>query len=94
MRLEGVSTFDSGNWTLRLFFQTETEMAMTSSQIYLHTYERRIRENGTASKWVEAKFEVVVNQLPSLTTEADLPILADVSFQTFLLFWIENIRHL
>ena len=69
-------------------------MAMTSSQIYLHTYERRIRENGTASKWVEAKFEVVVNQLPSLTTEADLPILADVSFQTFLILWIQNICHL
>ena len=39
----------------------------------------RIRENGTESNWVDAKFEVVVNPLPSLTTEADLPILADVS---------------
>ena len=39
----------------------------------------RIRENGTESNWVDAKFELVVNPLPSLTTVADLPILADVS---------------
>ena len=48
-------------------------------------FTTRIRQNGTASKWVEAKFEVVVNPLPSLTTEADLPILVDVSF--FFLLW-------
>jgi len=53
MKLEGVSTYDNGNWTLR------------------------IRENGTESGWVDAKFEVVVNPLPSLTTKTDLPVLAD-----------------
>ena len=46
-------------------------------------FTNRIRENGTASKWVEAKFEVAVDPLPSLTTEADLPILVDVSFFFF-----------
>ena len=70
MRLEGVSTYDNGNWTLRLF------VADPHLKI---SFVRRIRENGTDSNWVEAKFEVVVNPLPSLTTQVDLPILADVS---------------
>ena len=52
--------------------------SMRCSSLIL-THMCRIRENGTESNWVDAKFELIVNPLPSLTTEADLPILADVS---------------